>query len=62
MVSTEFGFPKAFWHGFNPSHIETKWYGSSLLFWDWSKKKLINKVELGTDGLIPLEVRFPHNP
>jgi len=33
-----------------------------LSFWSWNEKKLINQVDLGNDGLIPLEVRFPHNP
>ncbi|KAL4461890.1 hypothetical protein ABPG72_003910 [Tetrahymena utriculariae] len=61
MVSSQFGSPKAFWYGFNPEQVQ-KLYGNSLLFWDWQKRKLINKVELGSDGLIPLEVRFPHNP
>ena len=37
-------------------------YGHSLHFWDWSKREYIKSVDLGNDGLIPLELRFCHNP
>jgi len=33
-----------------------------LYFWDWKERKLIKTVDLGNDGLIPLEVRFLHDP
>lgn len=61
MVSSEFGAPCSFINGFDPSAVADK-YGNSLSFWDWEKKTLIQKVELGKDGLIPLELRFLHNP
>jgi len=31
-------------------------------FWDFEKKKVENTVYLGEDGLVPLEVRFHHDP
>lgn len=31
-------------------------------FWDWSKREYLKTVDLGTDGAIPLELRFCHNP
>ena len=37
-------------------------YGHSLHFWDWTERKHIQEVDLGTDGLIPLELRFLHDP
>jgi selenium-binding protein 1 len=61
MVSSEWGAPKAFTKGFDPSQVPTD-YGKSLYFWDWKERKVIKKVDLGNDGLIPLEVRFLHNP
>ncbi len=33
-----------------------------LVFWDWSKHEIIQSVDLGDEGMIPLEVRFHHNP
>ena len=41
--------------GFDPSLVGTK-YGSKLYVWDWDTKKLRQTLELGADGLIPLEV------
>ena len=48
--------------GFNPADVAAGKYGQSLHFWDWSKRKLIKTIDLGADGLIPLETRFCHNP
>ena len=39
-----------------------KKYGQSLHFWDWSKRTYLKTIDLGSDGLIPLELRFCHNP
>jgi len=30
--------------------------------WDWTTHELIQRIDLGQDGLIPLEVRFLHDP
>ena len=30
--------------------------------WDWDTKKLRQTLDLGADGLIPLELRFKHDP
>ncbi len=43
--------------GFDPSLVGTK-YGSKLYIWDWDTKKLRQTLELGADGLIPLEVAY----
>lgn len=61
MVSSEFGAPGSFFKGFNPAEASTR-YGSKLYFWDWEKRKLLKEIDLGADGLIPLEVRFAHDP
>jgi selenium-binding protein 1 len=47
--------------GFDPSLVGTK-YGSKLHVWDWDTKQLRQTLELGSDGLIPLEIRFKHDP
>lgn len=48
--------------GFNPDDVSAGNYGSSLYMWDWEKKKMIQEIKLGEDGLVPLEVRFLHEP
>jgi selenium-binding protein 1 len=35
---------------------------SQLYFWDWQKQELTHTIDLGQEGLVPLEVRFHHNP
>lgn len=61
MVSSEYGAPNAFLKGFNPAEAATR-YGSCLHVWDWKDKKLSHSINLGQEGLIPLEIRFAHNP
>lgn len=47
--------------GFNPLFVPTS-YGSDLHVWDWKARKQIQKLQLGSEGLIPLELRFLHDP
>jgi len=62
MVSSEFGTPGCFKKGFNPAEVSDN-YGRHLYFWNWSDKKLVKSFDLGTEnGLIPLEIRFLHDP
>ena len=37
-------------------------YGRKLHVWDWKEHKLMQTLDLGDEGQIPLEVRFLHNP
>jgi len=61
MVSSEFGTPACFKKGFNPAEVSAD-YGRKLYFWNFTEKKLIKTIDLGTKhGLIPLEVRFLHD-
>lgn len=62
MVSSEWGSPKAWKNGFDVAHVKEGLYGRHLNFWQWSTKKLVQRVDLGDDGLLPLEVRFLHDP
>jgi len=62
MVSTEWGAPKAFRDGFNPKHVEEGLYGRRLHFWNWEKRQYMHTIDLGEEGLTPLELRFLHNP
>ncbi|XP_068108549.1 methanethiol oxidase [Hyperolius riggenbachi] len=62
MVSTEWGAPRVLDKGFNIEDVKAGHYGKSLHVWDWTKHTRIQTLDLGADGLIPLEVRFLHNP
>ena len=62
MVSSEWGAPKTFYPGFDLDDVAAGKYGKQLHFWDWSKREIIQTVDLGEEGMIPLEVRFHHNP
>lgn len=37
-------------------------YGRHLHVWDWTERKVIQDIDLGEEGLIPLELRFLHDP
>ena len=62
MVSSEWGAPNTYQKGFNLEDVAAGKYGRHLHFWDWEKHEIVQSVDLGEDGLIPLEVRFHHNP
>lgn len=62
MVSTEWAAPNTFRKGFFMEDVLKGRYGHSINFWDWNQKKRIQKIDFGNEGLIPLEVRFHHNP
>lgn len=62
MVSSEWGAPKTIGPGFNPEDVKAGKYGRCLRFWDWKNRRIVQSVDLGEQGWLPLEVRFHHNP
>ena len=62
MVSTELGAPKTYTPGFNLDDVGKGLYGQRIHFWDWEARRILKTVDLGADGLIPLETRFLHDP
>jgi selenium-binding protein 1 len=62
MISTEWGSPAAIKSGFNPQDVADGKYGRHLNVWNWNTHEKIGRIDLGPDGLIPLEVRFLHDP
>jgi methanethiol oxidase len=62
MVSSEFGAPNAYYPGFKLEDVAAGRYGQRLYFWDFERRRIEKTVDLGQDGLIPLEVRFHHDP
>jgi methanethiol oxidase len=62
LTSSEFGEPNAYEHGFDPADVEAGRYGSRLHFWNLAERRLEETVDLGESGLIPLEIRWLHDP
>ncbi|XP_038624514.1 methanethiol oxidase [Tachyglossus aculeatus] len=62
MISTEWAAPKVFMEGFRPADVEAGLYGTRLHVWDWRRREQVQTLDLGADGLIPLEIRFLHDP
>ena len=62
MVSSEWAAPNTFKDGFNLQDVTDGKYGHSIHFWDLAEKRIVQSADLGSDGLIPLEVRWQHNP
>ncbi|WP_436346183.1 selenium-binding protein SBP56-related protein [Natronorubrum sp. FCH18a] len=62
MVSSEWAAPKTYYPGFDLDDVEAGNYGQKLHFWDWEDGTVEQTIDLGEEGLIPLEVRFLHTP
>jgi selenium-binding protein 1 len=62
MVSSEWAAPATTRPGFNLDDVKAGKYGHHIHFWDWKAKKISKSVDLGEKGMIPLEVRFHHDP
>jgi selenium-binding protein 1 len=62
LVSTEFGAPNAYEDGFDLDDVAAGRYGRRLHFWDLEERRLEQTVDLGETGLVPLEVRWLHDP
>jgi selenium-binding protein 1 len=62
LVSSEWGAPNTFKDGFNPADVGAGKYGRKLHFWDLEQRRIVQTVDLGDDGWIPLELRWQHDP
>ena len=62
LVSSEWAAPNTFLDGFNPADVAAGRYGRRLHFWDLEKRTKVQTLDLGEEGLIPLEIRWQHNP
>ncbi|XP_027717373.1 methanethiol oxidase [Vombatus ursinus] len=61
LISTEWAAPNVFKDGFNPADVSAGLYGSQMHVWDWQRRELVQTLQM-QDGLIPLEIRFLHDP
>jgi methanethiol oxidase len=62
LASSEFGEPNAYEGGFDPDDVAAGRYGSRLHFWNLRERTVEQTLELGDTGLVPLEVRWLHDP
>jgi len=62
MISTEWGHPRCFFKGLDLKDVAEGNYGTHLNVYDWKARKLIQKIDLGPEGVMPLEIRFLHDP
>ncbi len=62
MVSSEWAAPSTFQSGFDLADVEAGKYGHRLNFWNWEERTVEQTIDLGEEGLVPLEVRFLHSP
>ena len=62
LVSSEWAAPETFMPGFNLEDVASGKYGHSIHFWDLEDRKVIQSIDLGEEGMIPLEIRWLHDP
>ncbi len=62
MVSSEWAAPNTYQPGFDLEDVSASKYGKQLHFWDWEKREISQSFDLGEEGMVPLEVRFHHDP
>jgi methanethiol oxidase len=62
LVSSEFGEPNAYEPGFDLADVQAGRYGQRIHFWDLEKRTLEQTIDLGEKGLVPLEIRWLHDP
>jgi methanethiol oxidase len=62
MVSSEWTAPAVSRPGFKLEDVKAGKYGHHLHVWDWEKRRIAKSIDLGDKGMVPLEVRFHHNP
>ena len=62
LLSSEWAAPNTFKDGFDPADVMAGKYGQRLHFWDLERRTKTQTIDLGADGLIPLEIRWQHDP
>lgn len=60
MVASEWSSPRLIKAGFSAQQV--KKCGRSLNFYNWREQTLIQSLDLGEEGVTPLEIRFLHDP
>ena len=61
-LSSEWAAPEIFMPGFNLEDVAAGHYGHSIHFWDLEKRTVQQSIDLGETGMVPLEIRWLHDP
>jgi selenium-binding protein 1 len=59
---SEWGTPNMVQHGLNPEILLKGGYGHKLHIWDLHKRRHLQKLDLGSEYQMALELRPAHNP
>ncbi len=62
LISSEWAAPEVFMPGFDLNDVSAGNYGHSIHFWDLAERKVTQSIDLGETGMIPLEIRWLHDP
>jgi selenium-binding protein 1 len=62
MISTQWAAPQTVRPGFKLEDVQAGKYGRALHFWNWQQRQIEQTLDLGPEGMIPLEVRMQHQP
>jgi methanethiol oxidase len=62
LISSEFAEPNAYEPGFDLDDVAAGRYGRGLHFWNLEERRLEQTIDLGEQGLVPLEIRGLHEP
>ena len=62
LVSSEWAAPSTYQDGFDPADVAAGKYGQRLHFWDLEKRVHVQTVDLAGEGMVPLEIRWQHDP
>jgi selenium-binding protein 1 len=62
MITSEWGTPPMFENGLNPEDLLGRRFGHHLNFWSMSERKLTQRIDLGDQHKLVLEVRPAHDP
>jgi methanethiol oxidase len=62
VITSEWGTPSMFENGLNPEDLLDRRFGHHLNFWSMSQRKLTQRIDLGDQHQIVLELRPAHDP
>lgn len=61
MISSSWGAPAAFTKGFNLQDVSDGLYGRHLHVYSWPEGELKQTLDLGSTGMLPLEVSMAYH-
>jgi selenium-binding protein 1 len=62
VITSEWGTPSMIEHGLNPEDLLGRRFGHHLNFWSLSERKLTQRIDLGDQHQMVLELRPAHDP